>query len=341
MGTMPVTGMFRTAPSRPRPFRFAAFGDMGVNEAAAQHVALIRQHRPDLAFVVGDLCYADASGRGEGDGDTQDFRVWDGWLRQIQPSAGQVPWMTTVGNHEMEAGNGELGYAGYLDRFALPGNGAPGAPVTYSFVHGNVGFVALDGNDASYEIDHNNGYLGRAQDAWLSARLRQLRADPDVDFVVVGFHNCMYCTNLVHGSDGGNRSRWEPIFDRFRVDLVVNGHNHCYERTHPVRGGLAVQEAPRGSVVDSSRGTTYLTAGGAGASIYRAGGQATSYVIDEGGVRLPESTEWSAVVDNQHSIAFVDVRPRDRHGVARMRLTALATSGRVVDTVTLRRRSAA
>lgn len=334
-------GTFRTAPERPRRFRFAAFGDMGVNAAAARHVALIRRQRPDLAFVVGDLCYADRSGGTGGGPDTQDFRTWDRWLAQIQPSAAGVPWMTTVGNHEMETGNGELGYAGYLDRFRLPGNGPQGAPVAYSFVHGNVGFVALDGNDASYEIDRNNGYLGSRQDAWLTHRLRSFRERDDLDFIVVGFHHCMYCTNLVHASDGGHRTRWEPIFDRFQVDLVVNGHNHCYERTHLVRAGEPVQEAPAGAVVDSSRGTTYLTAGGAGAAAYPVSGSPVTYVTAEGGIKVPEVATWSSVTSDDHSIAFVDVAPRDRYGVARMRLRSLSTNGTLLDSLTLRRRHTA
>jgi len=237
----------------------------------------------------------------------------------------------------MEAGNGELGYNGYLDRFSLPSNGVKEAPVTYSFAYGNVGFVALDGNDASSEIARNEGYLGSAQDQWLERRLKQMRADPDIDFIVVGFHNCMYCTNLVHGSDGGCRSRWEPLFDRFTVDLVVNGHNHCYERTHLMRGGDPVVDAPRGSVVNSRRGTTYLTAGGAGQAVYPTGGLPLSFVTIEGGIRVPEATTWSALVDNQHSIGFVDVTPRSAGKPAQMKLTALATNGSVIDTVTLRR----
>lgn len=338
-GAPPVTGTFRTAPQKPRAFRFAAFGDMGVNAAAAAHVALIKKVKPDFSFVVGDLCYADSSGgTGAGStGDTQNFAVWDQWLRQIQPSAAVAPWMTTVGNHEMEAGNGELGYNGYLDRFEMPRNGVKGAPVTYSFVYGNVGFIALDGNDASFEIDRNLDYLGSAQDRWLVRTLTRLRARDDLDFIVVGFHNCMYCTNLVHGSDGGNRSRWEPIFDRFSVDLVVNGHNHCYERTHPLRAGQPVVEARRGASFQSRRGTTYLTAGGAGQAVYPVGGQPTSYVTVEGGARVPEATDWSALTDEQHSIGFLDVTPRDRNGVARMKLTALATNGRVIDQVTFKR----
>ena len=120
----------------------------------------------------------------------------------------------------------------------------------------------------------------------------------------------MYCTNLKHASDGGHRTRWEPLLDRYSVDLVVNGHNHCYERTHPLRAGEPVVEAPRGASVDSRAGTTYVTAGGAGQVIYPAGDSAMSYVTMAGGQRVPEPTVWSAVRDAEHSIAFVDVVPR-------------------------------
>lgn len=332
------TGSFTTAPTSPRAFRFAAFGDMGVNAKAAANMKVLLQRDPDFAFVVGDLCYADPSGgTGIPSGGVQDFKVWDKWLKLIQPSARSAPWMTTVGNHEMETGNGELGYDGYLQRFTLPGNGARHAPTTYSFVYGNVGFVALDGNDASLEIDRNRGYLGTAQDAWLAARLKSLRADPAVDFIVVGFHNCMYSSNLVHGSDNGCRARWEPLFDRYSVDLVVNGHNHCYERTHLLRDGKITANAPQGAVVNSAAGTTYVTAGGAGQAAYPTGGLPVSHLAVEGGLKVPELALWSALTYLDNSLAFVDVTPRNSKGVATMTLTAARTDGGVVDKITLRR----
>ncbi|MEP9384360.1 metallophosphoesterase family protein [Nocardioides sp. KR10-350] len=332
-------GTFRTPPRGQRAFRFAAFGDMGVNTAAAKHVALLNRQKPAFAFVVGDLCYADSGGMGTSSRSQQDFGVWDTWLRQIQPSARAIPWMTTVGNHEMENGNGELGYAGYFARFRNPRNGVKGGRATYSFVHGNVAFVALDGNDATYEYTRNNGYLGSALDHWLDSRLRYLRGRDDVDFIVVGFHQCAYCTNMAHASDGGVRDRWEAIFDKHQVDLVVNGHNHCYERTHLMRDGSPVQEAPKGGTVTTNKGTVYVTAGGAGASAYPEVGLPTSYVTVRGGLKVPEITTWNAVASAEHSIAFLDVTPPNKWGTATMKLRTLSTSGAVLDTLTMRRTS--
>ena len=106
---------------------------------------------------------------------------------------------------------------------------------------GSVAFVALDANDVSYEITRNQGYTAGAQQAWVGPTLAALRADPAIDFIVVGFHHCMYCTNTVHASDGGVRDAWLAFFDEHGVDLVINGHNHSYERTHALRGGQITQ----------------------------------------------------------------------------------------------------
>lgn len=339
-GSTPVTGSFTTAPEQPGPFRFAAFGDMGVEADAATNVRLIQAKGAEFAILVGDIAYADSGGMGVSRASQQDFTTWDRLLAQIEPSAKQIPWMTTVGNHEMENGNGELGYDGYRARFRHPVNGAPGGKETYSFVRGNVAFIALDGNDATYEYTRNTGYLGSTLDDWLRQRLASYRSRHDIDFILVGFHQCAYCTNLAHASDGGVRDRWEALFDQYQVDVVINGHNHCYERTHLMRGGVPVQEAPTGATVDTSQGTLYITAGGAGASTYPDLGHPLSYVTTEHGLKVPELTRYNAVSDTAHSVAFFDASPRDADGVATLRLNVLATAGGTIDTVTIARRPA-
>jgi hypothetical protein len=99
--------------------------------------------------------------------------------------------------------------------------------------------------------------------------LSAMRQEPQIDFIVVFFHQCAYCTCAVHASDGGIDQYWAPVFDKYQVDLVINGHNHIYERTDPIRAGASTGVAPIGATIHpATQGTTYVTAGSAGKSLY-------------------------------------------------------------------------
>lgn len=330
---------FSTAPDGDAPFTFTAFGDQGVSDGAKAVTARIAAIGPALHIHAGDLCYANNRGFGKpAELNVPNNAVWDQWLAMMTSVATTSPWMPAVGNHEMEGGYGEQGYDGYLGRFTLPAGGPPGAPVVYAFRYANVAFISLDANDASYEITANTGYTAGAQDQWLRATLAGLRADRSVDFIVVQFHHCAYCTNAVHASDGGVRDRWGSLFDEFGVDLVVNGHNHSYERTHPLRGGQVTREVPAGGVVrPADHGTTYITAGGGGQVAYQASPYPLSYVTIEGGLRIPETAPWSAARYLDLSLLAVDVTPPAAGGRTTMALRAMKPDGTVVDTVTLER----
>ena len=65
------------------------------------------------------------------------------------------------------------------------------------------------------------------------------------------------------------RTYRHPLFDRYKVDLVLNGHHHIYERTEPIRAGVPTTSAPTGATVrPATEGTTYAACGGAGKSLY-------------------------------------------------------------------------
>src|SRR6185312_4935718 len=254
------------------------------------HVALGRPGRPDLPPAPGVPSVgrrhllrrpqrqrpAGEEQRGE-DGrqgfDNFDPTVWTQYFGLIEKSAVSVPWLFATGNHDMEAlydnnaapGGAAHGYAGHAARLDLPRTGPSGCPSVNSTVYGNVGVLSLDANDLSTEIPTNAGYSRGAQLSWLTRRLGELRADPDVDFVVAFFHHCAYATSTAHASDAGVRAALAPLFDRFAVDLVVQGHNHQYERTDPISGGVATRAAPDGAGVEAARdGTTYICCGSGG-----------------------------------------------------------------------------
>ncbi|MFJ2671047.1 purple acid phosphatase family protein [Streptomyces sp. NPDC087525] len=343
-----TVGTFRTAPARAESFVFTAFGDQGVSYDALANDQVILGQNPAFHLHAGDICYADSSGQGL-PADTYDARVWDQFLAQTESVASRVPWMVTTGNHDMEAWYSPDGYGGQNARWSLPGGGLDPvkSPGVYSFRYGNVGVVALDANDVSHEIRANAGYTDGAQTRWLDRRLGELRADEDVDFIVVFFHHCAFSTTNAHASDGGVRDAWVPLFDKHRVDLVVNGHNHVYERTDALRGGVVGRRVPVGESVSSVRdGIVYVTAGGAGKALYdfpvpdsyeghvAEVESVPSYHWERGGAKATETVEWSRVRYTGFSFLAVEVTTGHRPA---LKVSALAESGERVDHFTITR----
>ncbi len=341
-GQVTANATFRTAPAAAGPFTFTAFGDEGTTVAAATIVARVAKAQPQVHLVAGDLCYADGSGQGLAS-DLMKLPQWDKWLRLIEPAAAQVPWMTTVGNHEMEAGFGLQGYDGYLARFARPDTGAVGCPATYHFRYGSVAFIQVDSNDVSYEIPHNLGYSAGAQDAWLASVLSGYRAPGSgVDFIVVAMHHCAYNTSRGHGSEGGVRDRWVALFDQYGVDLVISGHNHSYERTHLMRGGKKVVSAPRGGTMRSDKGTTYLTLGGGGAGLNTAGYYSGSCVVSTAATptthkKISQAANWSAARAAKYSYLVCKVKPSTPSSNGLLKLWIYDKSVALIDNIALSR----
>jgi hypothetical protein len=344
---------FTTAPTRravAAPFTFTAFGDQGVNYHALSNDGQVQAQNPVFHLHAGDLCYADSRGAGL-TGDTYDPRTWDQFLAQTEPIASSVPWMAALGNHDMEALYSPDGYGGQLARWDFPDNGPAHSTGVYSFIYGNVGVISLDANDVSFQISPNLGYTGGAQTAWLADRLRFLRGQADVDFVVVFFHHCAYSTTSQHASEGGVRDHWVPLFDRYDVDLVINGHNHVYERADTLRGGRS-RKTPIGATVHPpTDGTTYVTAGAAGRSLYAfpvpdsyAGkphdvDAIASHVWTAAGVKVAEQATWSRVRYTGYSFVAVDAKPAAHGGTTTLTLRAITENGREIDRLILSRKA--
>jgi hypothetical protein len=342
-------GSFRTAPAAPERFVFTAFGDQGVSRAAAANDHVLLRRDPAFHLHAGDICYANVKGRGE-KSDGYDPAFWDLFLKQNEPVTRSVPWMVTTGNHDMEAWYSPEGYGGQRARWSLPDNGFDPrtAPGVYAFSYGNVGFVALDANDVSYEIPANFGYTDGKQTAWLDRKLGELRAAKDIDFIVVFFHHCAYSTST-HASDGGVRAQWLPLFARHQVDLVINGHNHVYERTDAIKNGEVGRPVPIGAATDPTRdGIVYVTAGGGGKDLYGfPSGVKESYeghVSDRESVETfqwtkskqsrKETVEWSRVRYRGFSLLSVEA---ESGPVPKLRVSALTSSGERIDHFEVRR----
>jgi 3',5'-cyclic AMP phosphodiesterase CpdA len=117
------------------------------------------------------------------------------------------------------------------------------------------------------------GYSAGAQKVWLERELAAARRDPDIDWLVICMHQVAISTaDMFNGADLGIRQEWLPLFDQYGVDLVVCGHEHHYERSHPLRGRQAnatltpIPTATATDVIDTTKGTVHMVIGGGGTS---------------------------------------------------------------------------
>jgi len=333
-------------------------------------VGLIAAQKPAFHLLAGDICYADPTGSGQpiknktGDADSGfnnfDPTVWTQYFGVIEKSAATAPWLFATGNHDMEAlyddntapGGATHGYGGHAARLDLPKNGPSRCPSVYSVVYGNVAVLSLDANDLSQEIPTNAGYSGGEQISWLIQRLTALRADPSIDFIVAFFHHCVYATSTSHASDGGVRAALAPLFDQFAVDLVVQGHNHQYERTNPIKGGRSTTQAPDGATVEPAKdGTIYICCGSGGRPRYAwqkgetdryrgntapdSGTVVTSYVAGPDKSKTPETVDWSQTRYLDYAFLTVHVTPAAPGGRATMSVRAVSDLGTEIDRVDL------
>jgi hypothetical protein len=309
--TAPFSASFRTAPRGRAPFRFTSFGDLATPNTAwvlsygqaAYAVQQVETQQPLFHLLNGDLCYADLN-------PTSQPEVWRDFGNNTQTSAAYRPWMPCPGNHELEWYEAADGYGSYLTRYTLPDNQLPRFRGRwYSFRVGSVLFVSLDASDVVFQDSgpfvagptaftpaagtgnapiepgsslYVRNYSGGAQTAWLEQTLAGARDSGEVDWIVVQMHMSACSSSHGNGSDLGIRAQWLPLFDRYQVDLVVNGHDHDYERSFPVRGydsdvgtevatGATVQTLRPHPVTttdtgtfDTSQGTVYLVLGGGG-----------------------------------------------------------------------------
>ncbi len=220
-------GQFTTAPppNSSTRFRFAAWGDSGSGEAGQLNLApQLIKYQPAFTVHTGDLIYP----RGAwSDYDPKFFGVYAPLLRDS-------PFYGSLGNHDNVTQKG----APWLANFQFPRNGPKGITPerNYSFVWGNAQFWILDGNTTGAEM--------RVIADWLRKSITQSKAT--WKFAV--FHQPPYSSGL-HGGTNVVKKYYSPVLEN-GIDVVLNGHDHDYERF-----------APKGTA-------TYIVTGAGGAVRY-------------------------------------------------------------------------
>jgi len=241
-----VTGSFKTEPATPQDFTFIHISDSQSSTASGYRqfgrvVSAIIEEYPDLEFFLetGDLIETvDREDEWRGFFDCVAPHESD-WRSPLFPNDVLSPFtqyalVPVVGNHDQALGNEAASFRKHL---TVPNNGAGGKTTpgtTYSFNYGNVHFVVL--NTESNLAD---------QKAWLENDLK----DNKQKWIIVAMHKGVY----MQGGKSAFFNAWASTLDSYEVDLVLNGHDHVYVRTYPMRHDQK-----------TAGGTIYLQTGGSG-----------------------------------------------------------------------------
>jgi acid phosphatase type 7 len=240
---------FTTAPSPgdfgDAPVTFAFIADIGRTDAAAANFAHLQTHKDnvDLVMLAGDLSYAHLG-----------HHRWDVFFDILAASdvSIQRPIMVAPGNHDVDRHplTGAI-FVAFENRFQMPQLRPARTSVdtqmeTHFFDY-----------DIPYPLDHEygNAYYsftfgpshnialcsyssmdpGSRQYFWLEKELKSMNRTI-TPWVTVTMHSPMYNTFSTHQDDPQNeptKKYLEPLFLKYKVNLVFSGHVHGYQRTFP------------------------------------------------------------------------------------------------------------
>jgi hypothetical protein len=230
IGKESPTYRFCTMPAKAtNAVAFISGGDCGVNVHAIANNKQAARQDPMFAIVGGDLGYDDG----------RSVAVSLAFLRNysktmIGRDGRLIPMIPCIGNHEVVGG------------YNKPRTHAPFFYALFDGLFPETGFASLDFGDYLTLVLLDTGHtspIGGAQADWLENTLKARAEHPNVLVVnhvpAYPSYRRMEGENGQEGTGEGNRRHWVPLFQKYRVPVVLEHHDHTFKRTKPLLDGHA------------------------------------------------------------------------------------------------------
>lgn len=234
---------FNTADQSKYNFEFIYFGDPqdGIREHISRVFRQAYKTVPDARFwlFAGDIT------------STPDDYLWEelfyalGFIPKVTPS------IYTPGNHDyqyitVENQKEHTKKIGSIwnSHFTLPENGIDELKETSYYIdYQGVRIIMLNSNEKLEE-----------QSVWLD----KLLANNPNKWTIAVFHHPVFSAGRTR-KDNDTKTYFKPLFDKYHVDLVLQGHDHTYARSYKIKNE---------SVVSNSEQGTYYVVSSCGAKSY-------------------------------------------------------------------------
>jgi acid phosphatase type 7 len=211
-GTWSKMFQFKSTPEKQESFEFIAYGDTDTTQNTKIVMEkVLTEKNSSFVLHAGDFAYDSIS--------TQE--IWDDWGNLFEPLTSSKPFVAVVGNHEFHC---FWRFENFNNRFTkrIGENSRGNGNFYYSMTYSNVMFFILS---SEHVIDPPS-----EQFKWFERELAKVDRNK-TPWIIVSYHQPAYSS--LQQRYPGNRilRNLEPLMVKYKVALVISGHDHCYERT--------------------------------------------------------------------------------------------------------------
>jgi hypothetical protein len=234
-------------------FSFGAAADWACNFNTVNTVNKILAKNPKLVLGIGDYYYSDYYNESLGGGATT--AAAQCWFKIVKPIEQKL--RIAIGNHEHDS-QSLLNL--YMSRFNLTSQ-------YYSFNYQNVHFLVISTEIPSIGI-------GSAQYNFVNNDLLKAASNPNINWIIVYYHQTAYSTTSKVPTYTKFRDTYHPLFDKYRVDLVLQGHEHTYQRSYPIKYNVnnstnpIITDNAHNNNYTNPQGRIFMVVGTAGARLF-------------------------------------------------------------------------
>lgn len=230
-------------------FNFVASGDWGCGSKALETVRNMQNKSPEVVLALGDLSYQKSP---------------DCWFELVKPLDDKLKII--LGDHDIDEQN-LTRYNQYLKHYNM-------TKPYYSFDYKNVHFLGMA--TAKNEVIPYDKQS--EQYKFVDEDLNKAQMNKDINWIVVFSFRSFYTSNTTHSGQDELQNIYHPLFDRYGVDLVLQAHNHNYQRTYPLTYNKLEPSDPLISEkltrdYRDPTGPIFVTVGTAGQDLYNFTGQ--------------------------------------------------------------------
>lgn len=185
-------------------FNFVAAGDFGCGKNANRTITNMLVRQPEVVIGLGDLSYQ---------------KTADCWFHVVSPLDTDGRLKIAIGDNEMYPAK----FTEYMKHFNMD------SPY-YSFDYGNVHFLSM-ATAKNKVIPYNET---SEQYEFIKDDLKRAYENKSINWIIVYSFRSFYSSNTTHPGLDELQDLYHPLFDKYGVDVVLQAHNHNYQRTYPL-----------------------------------------------------------------------------------------------------------